>query len=51
METYVRTWPRGALPKGRGRDGPGNEVPATCEMCQHDGVGAQHQRSHQRKGI
>lgn len=28
-ETYVLTWPRGARRRGRGRDGPGSEVPAT----------------------
>lgn len=30
-ETYVLTWPRGARRRGRGRDGPGSEVPATNE--------------------
>lgn len=50
-ETYVLTWPRGARRRGRGRDGPGSEVPATDERGQCAGAVARDQITHWRRGI
>lgn len=50
-ETYVLTWPRGARRRGRGRDGPGSEVPATSEGVSALRAVARDQMAHWRRGI